>query len=94
MHRIRAQGRNRRTIYIERTCLFVSSKTAAIVNPAAQMASSTALPKAWSAAPASTEAIGVIPCEPTLTRLLTQTSAFRRHMHHIQNHIGAFELFQ
>ena len=74
MHRIRTQGRNRRTIYIERTCLFVNSKTAVIVSPAAQMARSTALPKAWSAAPASTEAIGVIPCEPTLTRLLTLLS--------------------
>ena len=35
-----------RFIYIERICLFVKSRTAVIVNPAAQMARSTALPKA------------------------------------------------
>ena len=35
-----------RFIYIEQICLFVKSKIAVIVNPAAQMARSTALPKA------------------------------------------------
>ena len=47
-----------------------------IVKPAAQIASRMALPKVWSAAPASAEAMGIIPCEPTLTRLPTLLSLF------------------
>ena len=62
--------------YNDLTCLFVKSRTAVIVNPTAQTAKSIVLPKVWSAAPANTEAIGIIPCDPTLRRLPTLLSLF------------------
>ena len=47
---------------------------AVTVKPKEQKASRTVLPKAFRITPASTDAMGIIPCEPMLVRLLTLLS--------------------
>ena len=69
-----SKGHIRDTSYMVLTFLLVNIRIAVIVKPTAQIAKSTVLPKAWSAAPANTEAIGIIPCEPMLIRLSTLLS--------------------
>ena len=56
------------------TDLFRSISTAVTVKPMVQTNSSTVEPKDWITAPASTEAMGVMPWEPMLVRLLTLLS--------------------